>query len=117
MMRWIRTAWLGKEPLWLTYWILGVAGNMGFVALLLTTYAIAGPTAQPLLWGLYLMSLAWFVFIFGAIWRAAGVYVGRRIWPLLARLGVLVGILRMGVEAWLLANLPALAQAVAGRWA
>lgn len=108
-MHWIRTAWLGQLPLWLTYWMLGVGGNMSFVALLLLTYGVGGTAAQPLLWGLYLVSLIWFVFIFGAIWRAAEVYPGRRLWPLLAKLGVLIGILRMGAEAWLLANLPALA--------
>lgn len=116
MMRWIRAAWLGQLPLWLTYWILGVGGNMSFVALLLATYGIAGPAAQPLLWGFYLASLVWFIFIFGAIWRAAGVYPGRRLWPLLARLGVLIGIVRMSLEAWLIAKLPAVTQELAARW-
>lgn len=115
-MHWIRAAWLGRLPLWLTYWILGVGGNMSFVAVLLITYTVAGPTAQPLLWGLYLASLVWFVFIFGAIWRAAGFYRGRRVWPFLARLGVLIGILRMSAEAVLLANLPAVSQSLASRW-
>ncbi|MEA3641667.1 MAG: hypothetical protein VBE63_17240 [Lamprobacter sp.] len=115
-MRWIRAAWLGQLPLWVTYWILGVGGNMSFVALLLATYGIAGPEAQPLLWGLYLGSLIWFVFIFGAIWRAAGVYPGRRLWPLLARLGVSIGVIRMNMEAWVIANLPAVAQHFTARW-
>ncbi|MBK1705198.1 hypothetical protein CKO40_11760 [Halochromatium glycolicum] len=115
-MNWFRTAWLGRLPLWLTYWVLGVGGNMSFVALLLATYAVAGAGAQPLLWGLYLASLIWFVFIFGAIWRAAGVYPGRRIWPLLARLGVLIGIARMSAEALLIVNLPGITQHLAARW-
>lgn len=54
---------------------------------------------------MYGLSLVWFVFIFGAIWRAAGVYPGRRLWAALARLGVLVGIVRMPVEAVLIAGL------------
>jgi len=115
-MRWIRAAWLGQLPLWLTYWILGVGGNMSFVALLLATYGIAGPAAQHALSGLYLASLIWFVFIFGAIWRAAGVYPGRHLWALLARAGVLIGIVRMSLEAWLIASLPAVARDFASRW-
>lgn len=115
-MHWIRAAWLGQLPLWLTYWILGVGGNMTFVAILFLTYGAAGASAQPALWAIYLVSLVWFVFIFGAIWRAAGAYPGRRIWPILARLGVLIGILRMSAEAVLLANLPAVSESLASRW-
>jgi len=51
------------------------------------------------LWLVYALSLVWLVFICGAIRRAAGAYPGRRLWAILARLGVLVGILRMMLEA------------------
>jgi len=96
----MRDAWHGRLPLWWTYWVLGVGGNMSFVALLLILYIAGSP---PLvLWPVYAASLLWFIFIFGAIWRAAGHYRGRTIWPLLARLGVCIGIVRMSVEAVLL---------------
>jgi len=101
----IIAAWRGQLPLWLTYWILGVGGNMSFVAVLLGVYLAGGSDVRAWLWLVYGLSLIWFVFIFGAIWRAAGTYRGRRLWPLLARLGVLVGVVRMTVEALLLAGM------------
>jgi hypothetical protein len=107
MPNWIRTAWQGRLPLWLTYWVLGVGGNMSFVAVLAILWLLAGPAAWVWLWILYLLSLAWFIFIFGAIWRAAGAYPGRRLWAVLARVGVLIGIVRMSVEAVLLVVVPA----------
>lgn len=109
MVNWLLAAWRGRLPLWLTYWILGVAGNMSFLAALVLTLLISCGKAAAVLWIIYACSLAWFVFIFGAIWRAAGVYPGRPLWPLLARIGVLIGIVRMGVEALLLIGLPGLA--------
>lgn len=97
-----RDGWRGRLPLWLTYWVLGVIGNMSFVAVLALVYLAGGAGMMALLWAIYVLSLLWFVFVFGAIWRAAGVYPGRRLWPVLARLGVLVGVLRMGAEGgWL----------------
>lgn len=97
-----RDAWCGRLPLWLTYWVLGVFGNMSFVAVLAFVYLAGGAGMAGVLWVVYVLSLLWFVFIFGAIWRAAAVYAGRRLWPVLARLGVLVGVLRMAAEGlWL----------------
>jgi hypothetical protein len=97
--------WRGKVRLWITYWICGVGGNMSFVALLLLIDATHGAAARIWLWPVYACSLVWFVLIFVGIWRAAGRYRGPAIWSLLARLGVLVGIVRMAGEAALLARL------------
>lgn len=110
MLSWFSAAWRGRLPLWLTYWILGVAGNMSLLATLVVIFLISCGQAGALLWIVYGCSLAWFVFIFGAIWRAAGVYPGRPLWPALARAGVLIGIVRMGVEALLLSSLPELSE-------
>jgi hypothetical protein len=96
-------AWQGGLPLPVVYWGLGVAGNMGFVAALVAAVLIAGLDALPLLWALYLLSLAWFVFVFVAIWRAAAAWRGSRVWAALARLGVSLGIVRMATELILLA--------------
>jgi hypothetical protein len=115
MMNWLLAAWRGRLPLWLTYWLLGVAGNMSFLAALVLIFVISCGEAAAVLWIVYGCSLAWFIFIFGAIWRAAGVYPGRPLWPLLARIGVLIGIVRMSVEALLLTNLSALATRL-GDW-
>ena len=104
-MLFLRDLWQGRLLLWITYWICGVAGNMGFVALLVLIYAAGGAAAEASLWLVYACSLAWFVLIFVGIWRAAGRYPGPAIWALLARLGVLVGVVRMADEAALLARL------------
>ena len=101
----LRDLWQGRLRLWITYWICGVGGNMSFVALLLLVYAAWGPAAASALWLVYACSLVWFVLIFVGIWRAAARYRGPAIWPMLARLGVLVGIARMASEAVLLARL------------
>ena len=109
-MRTIRECWYGRLPLWLTYWVWGVSGNMSFVlvlALLLLAGRAGNPAALEWLWPVYLLSLAWFVFIFFAIWRSAGRYPGPPVWAWLARLGVVVGIARMTVEGLYLDALPA----------
>jgi hypothetical protein len=99
-MAFLRAAWAGRVRLWITYWILGVAGNMSFVAVLAILGLSTGDRLKVLMILVWLASLAWFVFVFGAIWRAAGAYEGPRIWAVLARAGVLVGIVRMAAEAW-----------------
>lgn len=98
----IRDLWQGWLPLWVTCWIFGVGGNMSFVALLLVTYVLLAPGGIALLRAIYLLSLAWFIWIFGGIWRSAGRYDGPAIWAALARLGVCVGAVRMAGEAALL---------------
>lgn len=102
-MKWtVAQVWRGKVRLWITYWLWGVAGNMGFLLVLALLYL--GPGSRPWLWLVYLASLLWFVFIFGAIWRAAGRYPGPPVWAMLARLGVCIGIVRMAAEAIVLAR-------------
>lgn len=78
---------------------------MSFVALLGAIYLAAGEGALAALWVIYSVSLAWFGFVFVAIWRSASRYPGPQIWPRLARIGVCVGIGRMVIEAALLGQL------------
>lgn len=104
-MGFLREAWAGRVRLLITYWILGVGGNMSFVAVLAGLWIAAGGRLKELLILVWVASLAWFVFVFVAIWRAAGVYKGPRIWAILARAGVLVGIVRMAAEAWFILDL------------
>lgn len=101
----VRAVWRGEVRLWVTYWLWGVGGNMSFVLVLALLYLAMGLGGRPWLWLVYAASLVWFVFIFGAIWRAAGRYSGPRLWAVLARLGVCVGIVRMAAEAIALATL------------
>jgi hypothetical protein len=97
---WLRSVWKGRQPLAVTYWLVGVAGNMGWLALLIVLYVLMAPAA--LLWLVYLLSLAWFVLVFVSVNRAARAYPGPDIWPLLARAGVWIGVVRMWAEAVLL---------------
>lgn len=81
---------------------------MTFVAALAALFLVGELQAVSWLIAVYLLSLAWFVWIFGAIWRAAGCYAGPRIFAFLARAGVCVGILRMVLEAIAIAALASL---------
>ena len=96
----LRSAWEGRLPLAVSYWLVGVAGNMAWLALLVLLYLLAAPLA--VLWLVYLASLAWFVLVFAAVNRSARAYTGPPIWALLARAGVWVGVVRMWGEALLL---------------
>jgi hypothetical protein len=97
---WLRGAWAGDLPLAVSYWLVGVAGNMAWLALLVLLYLAGGPLA--VLWLAYLASLAWFALVFAAVNRSARAYRGPPIWALLARAGVWVGVVRMWGEALVL---------------
>lgn len=97
---WLRGLWQGRQPLAITYWLIGVGGNMAFLALLIALYLLGASLA--VLWLIYLVSLAWFVLVFVSVNRAARIYPGPAIWPLLARAGVWIGVVRMWGEAVLL---------------
>ena len=94
--------WQGRLRLAVTYWLFGVGGNMSFVALLVVAYFALGADARWL-WAIYLLSLAWFVWILAGIWRSAARYRGPALLATLARAGVCLGIVRMAGEALLLA--------------
>ncbi|MDX1653601.1 MAG: hypothetical protein R3310_00170 [Candidatus Competibacteraceae bacterium] len=95
-MKPLSRCWRGDLPLPVVYWLWGVGGNMSLLALLVVLWA--GGASPWLLWPVYLISLGWFVPIFFGIWRSAGTYGGPRIWAVLARAGVIVGIFRMALE-------------------
>jgi hypothetical protein len=97
---WISDAWQGRQPLAVAYWLVGVGGNMAFLGLLIALYLLAASMA--VLWLVYLASLAWFVLVFAAVHRSARSYPGPEVWPLLARAGVWMGVVRMWAEAVLL---------------
>jgi hypothetical protein len=96
--------WRGESRLWVTYWLWGVGGNMAFLAVLI---AMAYQQISPIwLWHVYELSVIWFIFVFGAIFRSTAHYRGPRIWTALARLGVMIGVARMAAEAVLLTGYP-----------
>lgn len=92
----------GRFGLPVTYWLLGVGGNMTFVAILVALWLWLGRSSLGWLWAVYVLSLAWFVLIFAGIHRAAARYAGPVAWARLARTGVCIGIPRMAGEAVLL---------------
>jgi hypothetical protein len=98
----LRRIWDGALPLPVAYWQYGVGGNMSFAFVLWRTARRPGSRLLP--WLVYSASLAWFVLIFRGIWRSAGHYNGPAVWPVLARLGVLAGVVRMAGEAIVLAR-------------
>lgn len=104
--------WRGGYPLWLTYWVLGVGGNMVFLALLATAWlATAGlpwplagatmppPAAQAAIWALWTAGVAWHGFTFRAVWRSGEAYTGPRLWPWAARAAFCLGYPRLAAEA------------------
>ncbi|HJU19543.1 MAG TPA: hypothetical protein VJ770_24070 [Stellaceae bacterium] len=98
--------WRGELPLPVTYWVWGVGGNVAFALLLWRALAGAARDKREARRArqIYGVSLVWFVFVFGAIWRSAGRYQGPPLWALLARSGVSSGVLRMAVEFALVAS-------------
>ena len=74
--------WRGQIPLGMTYWVWGVLLN-AFMRNLL----IQGATTP------YRVTyFVYYAFIMVAIWRSAGRYQGRRIWMMLARVSVILGV-------------------------
>ncbi len=99
----INRFWRGRLPLWLSYWVFGVATNMILLAVLVRMALFTDPPASAtLLWAIYAASLAWFAIVAVATWRAAGRYPSPPVWRFLARAGVLAGALRMAGEAYVL---------------
>ena len=92
--------WRGELSLARSYWLNGflivsVGGAVIFyVTPLMLALVVFGLRYTPLEWVLALSFLAWFglcVWAWGGIWRSAGNYRGPRIWPIAARIAVVVG--------------------------
>jgi alpha-tubulin suppressor-like RCC1 family protein len=99
--------WRGEVPLARTYWRYGFLLNALFAttALVLTMLAdcpecgriLAAPELIPLWWLYY---LAYFVVVVIAIWRAAERYPGPRTWVTLARIAVMLDVVRFSTQLW-----------------
>ena len=92
--------WRGELALAKSYWlngvlIVGVGGCIVFyVAPIMLGLVVFGLKYSPLEWIWAFSFLAWFgtyVWVWGGIWRSAGRYRGPWIWPLAARIAVVVG--------------------------
>lgn len=90
----IEDVFLGKLSLPMTYWVYGVLGNLvwgiGFRSLDLTLDG--DPFA--LLFTLYVGYSIW---VSVGIWRSAGKYLGLKVWAILAKFVVIVGLLQLAV--------------------
>lgn len=99
--------WRGEVPLVRSYWRYGFLLNAIFAitALVLATVAdcpecgqiLAAPELVPLWWLFY---LAYFVFVVVAIWRTAERYPGPRRWATLARVAVMLDVVRFTAQLW-----------------
>ncbi len=94
-MKTLRTIWQGDIPLGRLWWfynvlvtriLLGYGGGIVVGLICLSTRSV-GPFY---VFSALLMSW-WFVLVVG-VWRSAKKYQGPRIWPLLARCGVVLGV-------------------------
>lgn len=92
----IGNLWLGNYTLVKTYWLFGILGGLA-VALVYVVLLAATKSPVVALLG-FLAIWGWQVFISVAIWRSAGKYAGSAIWKVLARLAVVVGVLRLTIE-------------------
>lgn len=102
-MTFLKSLWKGDVSLWITFWVFGVAGNFAFSYLAERSQVafIKGfPSAYLLLF--YSLTAFWAgltIFIWVAIWRAAGKYKGWRIWCYGARFSVVASLV---LNIWLL---------------
>ena len=97
-MKFIRDLWRGDVPLVWTYWGFGVVVTLVFVGL----FAIVGNNLSGFdrsaaliatVIALFVFAIVYTVFVWIAIWRSASKYTGRRMWRILAKTVVVLGVL------------------------
>ena len=118
MRRLLTKTWRGDYPLWLTYWVIGVGGNMALLAVLaglwlatagwplpLAAAALPAPPVQAAMWAVWTVGVAWHAFTLHAVWQAGDAYTGWRGWPWAARAAYLLGYPRLALEALFLSGM------------
>jgi hypothetical protein len=87
-----KSLWRGELSLARTYWLFGFSA-MFLIKIPLILWE-EYPPATPLLPGLVaVIGIIYFLFISVAIWRSANNYKGKMIWPALAKLQIICGVL------------------------
>ena len=88
-MNLINKFWNGKISLWISYWIFGVLIPIpaGFLLGMLAALMRLPPISYKLIMLIYLL------FTFVGIWRSANNYQGKKIFSILAKLGILLGLI------------------------
>lgn len=91
----IKDLWRGDVSLVIAYWVFGVAVSVVLNALLLVSMnMVENPSGSLLFLLLWVTATVYGVFIAVTIWRSAGKYQGPMIWVVLARVMVVLSILR-----------------------
>ncbi len=93
--------WRGELPLARSYWIngvliFGVASNFVVAAAAAATVAAFRRQPEigvPIILVLLILQLAIYVWALVGTWRSAGRYCGPRVWAILARIGMCLGVL------------------------
>lgn len=95
----IASLWHGRVPLWKTYWLYGVLGglcvNIIFVAVISAFAQSHAPLAGLFILAAGLGSLGYSILMVVAVWRSAGHYRGFFLWPLLARIIVILNVIQL----------------------
>ena len=77
----------GEIALWKTYWLFGVIGNI-IATILINIFA---QFSEMLFLIILIITIAYKIGIFIAIWNSASKYVGLKIWAILAKTIVVLG--------------------------
>lgn len=85
--------WSGNYTLVKTYWLFGLVGGIAVTVLYLAVVGVTRSAFVAILG--WLGVCVWQFFISVAIWRSAGKYTGSKVWAVLARVGVVIGIVRL----------------------
>lgn len=86
----------GEVPLFITFWIFGIIPWViyGLTGIILTRYYLYISSIPQIRFILYLYLIFPFLYfpaIYVAIWRSSMLYTKNRLWPIMAKLGVIAG--------------------------
>jgi hypothetical protein len=102
-MELVHRLWRGEVGLASTYWLYGVVLNGIVLGVIGGT--VVGLTGVLVLVVVYVaFSLAVSVFMAVAIWRSAGNYTGAKLWAVLARVAVVIGVIGLAMQVVKLAS-------------
>ena len=97
-MEYIKHLWNGNRSLPFTYWVIFIIGNsvLSGVDLLFDIWGLYD--SLTLIWVVIAISSAYYVFSIVSVWRSSNKYEGAKAWAVLAKVGVILGILRTIVD-------------------
>lgn len=79
----------GEIALWKTYWLFGVVGNI-IATILINIFA---QFSEALFLMILIIAIVYQIGVFIAIWNSASKYLGSKIWVILAKIMVVLGVL------------------------